>query len=134
MDGVTAQARPSVRDRNASNRATLTVWRVPQALPTARTTGSPTASSPSTPQHLPAELCPCLRELLRRTHTVCGPYLVSVPAVGSVALGDYRHGRSDVDVTVVVDPSLPGGAPHEPTGALAHPALPCPAAGLELAV
>ncbi|MEU2600116.1 aminoglycoside adenylyltransferase domain-containing protein [Streptomyces hirsutus] len=100
----------------------------------ARTPGPPAASSPSAPQPLPAELRPYLRELLRRTRTVCGPHLMSVLAVGSVALGDYRHGRSDVDVTVVVDPALPGRALHELADALAHPALPCPAAGLELVV
>ncbi|MCT7355383.1 DUF4111 domain-containing protein [Streptomyces sp. 15-116A] len=83
---------------------------------------------------VPAELRPYLAELVRRTRTVCGPHLVSVLAVGSVALGDYRHGRSDVDMTVVVAPSLPGRALHELAGALAHPALPCPAAGLELVV
>ncbi|KUM73358.1 aminoglycoside adenylyltransferase domain-containing protein [Streptomyces curacoi] len=86
------------------------------------------------PHSVPAELRPYLEELVHRTHTVCGPHLVSVLAVGSVALGDYRHGRSDTDVTVVVDPSLPGRALPELAAALAHPALPCPAAGLELVV
>lgn len=83
---------------------------------------------------LPTELRPYLEELVRRTRTVCGPHLVSVLAVGSLALGDYRHGRSDVDVTVVVEPALPGPALHDLAGALAHPHLPCPAAGLELVV
>ncbi|MFE6175658.1 aminoglycoside adenylyltransferase domain-containing protein [Streptomyces sp. NPDC056464] len=87
------------------------------------------------PEAVPAELGPYLQELVHRTHTACGPHLVSVVAVGSVALGDYRHGRSDVDVTVVVDASpLPEGALSDLAEALAHPALPCPAAGLELAV
>jgi hypothetical protein len=86
------------------------------------------------PQSLPAELRPYLAELVHRTRTVCGPHLVSVAAVGSVALGDYRHGRSDTDVTVVVDSSLPRRALPDLAAALAHPALPCPAAGLELAV
>ncbi|SDD32168.1 aminoglycoside adenylyltransferase domain-containing protein [Streptomyces prasinopilosus] len=100
----------------------------------ARIPDSSAASSPSAPRPLPAELRPYLRELLHRTRAVCGPHLVSALAVGSVALGDYRHGRSDVDVTVVADPALPGRALHELAGALAHPALPCPAAGLELVV
>ncbi|MBI0294315.1 DUF4111 domain-containing protein [Streptomyces sp. PRKS01-29] len=86
------------------------------------------------PPSLPTELGPYLDELVRRTRVVCGPQLVSVFAVGSVALGDYRHGRSDVDVTVVVEPSLPGSALHDLAEALAHPHLPCPAAGLELVV
>ncbi|MFI9820403.1 aminoglycoside adenylyltransferase domain-containing protein [Streptomyces sp. NPDC052013] len=83
---------------------------------------------------LPAELRPYLAELVHRTRAVCGADLVSVLVVGSVALGDYRHGRSDVDVTVVVARSLPARAPRELAGTLAHPALPCPAAGLELVV
>ncbi|WP_413098807.1 aminoglycoside adenylyltransferase domain-containing protein [Streptomyces sp. Inha503] len=92
------------------------------------------AHSLEDPRSVPTELRPYLEELVRRTRTVCGRHLVSVLAVGSLALGDYRHGRSDVDVTVVVEPSLPGSAPHDLAGALAHPHLPCPAAGLELVV
>ena len=38
------------------------------------------------PQSLPTELRPYLEELVRRTRTVCGPHLVSVFAVGSLAL------------------------------------------------
>ncbi|MCG0284238.1 hypothetical protein [Streptomyces sp. PSAA01] len=86
------------------------------------------------PPSLPIELRPYLEELLRRIRTVCGPHLVSDFAVGSLALRDYRHGRSDVDVMVAVEPSLPGPALHDLPGALAHPHLPCPAAGLELVV
>lgn len=83
---------------------------------------------------LPGEVRAYVEELVRRTRAVCGPRLVSVFAVGSLALGDYRHGRSDIDVTVVVDRSLPGRAPAELARVLAHPGLVCPAAGLELVV
>ncbi|MDT0398736.1 MULTISPECIES: nucleotidyltransferase domain-containing protein [Streptomyces] len=83
---------------------------------------------------LPREVRAYAEELVRRTRAVCGPRLVSVFAVGSLALGDYRHGRSDIDVTVVVDRSLPGRALSELAGVLAHPGLACPAAGLELVV
>ncbi|WP_369269259.1 aminoglycoside adenylyltransferase domain-containing protein [Streptomyces sp. R11] len=91
------------------------------------------------PYSVPDELRPYLQEVVQRTHALCGSHLVSVIAVGSVALGDYRHGRSDVDVTVVVDGTVPGRALPGPAvpdlaAALAHPALPCPAAGLELVV
>ncbi|WP_280377454.1 aminoglycoside adenylyltransferase domain-containing protein [Nocardia wallacei] len=86
----------------------------------------PLAESPS----LPAELRPYLAELVRRTHEVCGGRLVSVFAVGSVALDDYRHERSDVDVTVIAEPALPARAVPELAAALS--ALDCPAAGLEL--
>lgn len=86
------------------------------------------------PHLLPAELRPYLDALVRRARTVCGEHLVSVFAVGSVALADYRHGRSDVDVVVVVAPSLSAQALRDLAESLAHPALPCPAAGLELVV
>ncbi|WP_258308671.1 nucleotidyltransferase domain-containing protein [Streptomyces sp. NWU339] len=98
----------------------------------ARTPAPP--GSPASPQPVPAELRPYLAEQVHRIRTVCGPHLVSVLAIGSVALGDYLHGRSDVDIMVVVDPSLPGRALHELAGALSRSALPCPAAGLELVV
>ncbi|MGW4330051.1 hypothetical protein ACWEKR_29690 [Nocardia sp. NPDC004573] len=81
---------------------------------------------------LPVELRPYLDGLVRRARSVCGPHLVSVLAVGSIALDEYRHGRSDVDVVMVADPQLPARALRELAEALAHPALACPAAGLEL--
>lgn len=58
--------------------------------------------------------------------------MVSVFAVGSVALGDYRHGRSDVDVTVVVDPALSDVAVLRLAEVLSG--IDCPATGLELVV
>ncbi|MEU8825706.1 translation initiation factor 2 [Streptomyces sp. NPDC048636] len=90
--------------------------------------------TPEPPHSLPTELQPYLRELLRRTRAVCGPHLVGVLAVGSLALKDYRHGRSDIDLTIVVEPSLSGAALRELADALVHPQLRCPAAGLELVV
>ncbi|MFI9402121.1 aminoglycoside adenylyltransferase domain-containing protein [Nocardia sp. NPDC052316] len=86
------------------------------------------------PAAVPAEVRPYLTDLVRRAHQTCGARLRSAFAVGSIALADYRHGRSDIDVILVVDPSLPGSAIHELAEVLAHPALPCPAAGLELVV
>lgn len=88
----------------------------------------------SRPALPPPELRAYLEELVRRTSAVCGDRLVSVLAVGSLALGDYRHGRSDVDVTVVADPAPPRADLMALAATLAHPALPCPAAGLELVV
>ncbi|WP_084161333.1 aminoglycoside adenylyltransferase domain-containing protein [Nocardia sp. BMG51109] len=82
------------------------------------------------PQAVPAELRSYLEELVRRTRSVCGDHVVGVFAVGSVALGDYRHGRSDVDVTVVADPALPQRAVVDLAEELTD--LDCPAAGLEL--
>ncbi|MBY8859314.1 DUF4111 domain-containing protein [Nocardia sp. CA2R105] len=82
------------------------------------------------PQAVPVEVRPYLTELVRRTREVCGSHLVSVFAVGSIALQDYRHGRSDIDVTVVVDPSLPGPVVRELADSLTDQT--CPATGLEL--
>ncbi|WP_069160462.1 aminoglycoside adenylyltransferase domain-containing protein [Nocardia altamirensis] len=86
------------------------------------------------PPSLPEEVRPYLDELVQRSTAVCGPHLRSIFAVGSIALDDYRHGRSDIDVTMVVDPTLPAPAVHELAESLTHPTLPCPAAGLELVV
>lgn len=83
---------------------------------------------------IPAEVRPYLAELVRRTRAVHGDRLHSVFAVGSLALGDYRHGRSDIDITVVVAPGGPERLVHDLAEVLAHPAFDCPAAGLELVV
>ncbi|MEV4125831.1 aminoglycoside adenylyltransferase domain-containing protein [Nocardia sp. NPDC049707] len=82
------------------------------------------------PESIPTELRAYLAELVRRTRAVCGPYLVNIFAVGSLALDDYRHGRSDVDVTVVVDPAFQQNAVIELAESLTD--LACPASGLEL--
>ncbi|WP_435279741.1 aminoglycoside adenylyltransferase domain-containing protein [Streptomyces sp. 1222.5] len=83
---------------------------------------------------VPTEVRPYLTELVRRTRAVCGPQLTAVIAVGSLALGDYRHGRSDIDLTVVVEGPPPPAVLRELGDALDHRRLPCPAAGLELVV
>lgn len=75
-----------------------------------------------------------LTELVRRTRAVCGSRLTGVVAVGSLVLGNYRYGRSDIDVTVVVEGPPPAAVLRELADALDHRRLPCPAAGLELVV
>lgn len=50
-----------------------------------------------------------------------------------MALGGYVHGRSDVDVAVVVRRPLPRETKEALVAALRHEAFPCPARGLELA-
>ncbi|MGW5753634.1 aminoglycoside adenylyltransferase domain-containing protein [Nocardia rhamnosiphila] len=102
-----------------------------RTLPARPVTG-PGAAVPSRP--IPIEVGPYLAELVRRTHAVYGDRLLSVFAVGSLALGDYRHGRSDIDITVVVASGGPERLVHDLAEALAHPALDCPAPGLELVV
>jgi hypothetical protein len=75
-----------------------------------------------------------LAELTRRLRAVLGEELVAVYAGGSYALGAYEHGRSDIDVTVVVEGPLTDDVKRELVGALRHEALPCPATGLELVI
>ncbi|GAB1331952.1 nucleotidyltransferase domain-containing protein [Streptomyces sennicomposti] len=84
------------------------------------------STEPEPSRAVPSEVRAYLAELVRRTRAVCGPRLTGIVAVGSLALGDYRHGRSDVDVTVVVE-ELPAAALRELADALAHRRLPCPA-------
>ena len=57
---------------------------------------------------------------------------MGVYLTGSGALGGYVHGRSDVDVAVVVRSPLEHAKKEELVAALRHEAFPCPARGLEL--
>jgi len=75
-----------------------------------------------------------LDELAGRAAAVLGGELVGVYAGGSVALGDYLEGRSDVDVAVVTRAPAARAQKDELVAALRHEALPCPARGLELVV
>jgi hypothetical protein len=71
-------------------------------------------------------------EIVARTRAVLGGDLRAVCLMGSAALGDYRPGRSDIDVAVVAERALPVVARQALVAALEHDALPCPARGLEL--
>ncbi len=74
------------------------------------------------------------RELVDRLRRTLGAELVGVYAGGSLALGDYEHGRSDVDVAAVVRGPLEHERKRAVVAAVRHEALPCPARGLELVV
>jgi hypothetical protein len=74
------------------------------------------------------------RELVSRLRAILGDDLVGVYAGGSFALGDYRHGTSDLDVAVVVRARLDRETKDAVVDALRHESLPCPARGLELVV
>lgn len=50
---------------------------------------------------------------------------------GSYALGDYRQGRSDLDVAAVTRETVPVATREAVVAALRHESLPCPARGLE---
>jgi hypothetical protein len=75
-----------------------------------------------------------LDELAARSERVLGERLVGVYAGGSLALGDYEPGRSDIDVAVVVDEELDVETKLGLVDALRHESLPCPARLLELVV
>ena len=75
-----------------------------------------------------------LAELTRSMQEILGGELVAAYAGGSYSLGAYEHGRSDIDVTVVVAGGLPDAVKRRLVEALRHEALPCPARGLELVI
>ncbi|MEV4466097.1 nucleotidyltransferase domain-containing protein [Micromonospora echinofusca] len=84
------------------------------------------------------ELDPPLRrylaDLVAAARGVLGDDLVGAYAAGSVGLGAYQPGRSDVDVALVCADALDAGRRRELVARLRHEALPCPARGLELVV
>ena len=73
-------------------------------------------------------------ELLARLEAALGRALVGLYAAGSWALGDYVHGRSDLDRFAVVETPLDEGRKQAIVEAVRHESLPCPARGLELVV
>jgi hypothetical protein len=75
-----------------------------------------------------------LTELVRRVQEILGADLLAVYAAGSIAMGAYVHGSSDVDVCVVVTGPLDEATKQRIVEALRHESLPCPARGLELVV
>jgi hypothetical protein len=56
---------------------------------------------------------------------------VGVYFVGSVALGDYVPGQSDIDIVAVIDRRISDHEKREVVEALRHPNLSCPTRGLE---
>ncbi|MFV2111072.1 nucleotidyltransferase domain-containing protein [Micromonospora sp. LOL_025] len=75
-----------------------------------------------------------LADLVAAARDVLGDDLVGAYAAGSVGLGAYQPGRSDVDVALVCADALDLGRRQELVARLRHEALPCPARGLELVV
>jgi hypothetical protein len=73
-------------------------------------------------------------ELVARLVALLGDELLGIYAGGSLALGAYEHGRSDLDVAAVSAGALPVERKRELVAELRHEALPCPARGLELVV
>jgi hypothetical protein len=75
-----------------------------------------------------------LRLLARRASEVLGDALVGVYAGGSVALGAFGEGRSDIDVAVVCRDALPPACRLRLAARLHRETSRCPARGLELVV
>jgi hypothetical protein len=79
-----------------------------------------------------ADLRQYLRELTSRLADVLGERLLSVAAVGSIALGAYVPRRSDVDVMVVIDQPLTVADWDAVVDLCSHEALRCPGRKLEM--
>jgi len=75
-----------------------------------------------------------LDDLVATARDVLGTDLVGAYAAGSVGLGAYQAGRSDVDVALLSAGPLTDAAKRTLVARLRHEALPCPARGLELVV
>jgi hypothetical protein len=73
-----------------------------------------------------------LEALVDRLGSVLGKRLLGAYAVGSVALGAYRHGSSDLDVCGVVSTPLDAAQKRDIAVGCSHAALACPARKLEL--
>jgi len=73
-------------------------------------------------------------EVAARLAGVLGPELVGVYLLGSLALGGYEPGRSDVDVAAFVARPLSAADKNAVAAAVRHEELPCPARKLELVV
>jgi hypothetical protein len=80
---------------------------------------------------VPEEVTRYLDVVTARVRDVFGDGLVGVYTTGSLALGDYRPGRSDIDLMAVVARSENVDLRRQLARRLDHRVLPCPAAGLE---
>ena len=80
---------------------------------------------------VPQEVTRYLQAVTARIHDVFGDHVVGVYTTGSLALGDYRPGRSDIDLMAVVAGSPDLDLRRHLVRQLDHHVLACPAAGLE---
>jgi hypothetical protein len=80
---------------------------------------------------LPDDVSRYLAAVSARVSGVFGDQVVGVYTTGSLALGGYRPGRSDIDVMAVVHDSADLGLRQQLVRQLDHRVLTCPAAGLE---
>jgi hypothetical protein len=80
---------------------------------------------------VPDEVSRYLGAVTTRVRDIFGDHIVGVYTTGSLALGDYRPGRSDIDLMAVVDGSPDLDRRRQVVRQLDHQELACPAAGLE---
>lgn len=72
-----------------------------------------------------------VRAVVREVATVFGNALVGVYTTGSLALGGFTPGRSDIDLMAVVDGHQAPDTCLDLAVRLDHQRMPCPASGLE---
>ena len=80
---------------------------------------------------LPTAVLGFTLSLVQRLRELQKDRLVGAYVVGSVALGDYVPGRSDIDVVAVILTALSVGEKQAIVDALSHPHLECPTRGFE---
>jgi nucleotidyltransferase-like protein/aminoglycoside adenylyltransferase-like protein len=85
-------------------------------------------------ERLPGEATAYLSALVNVLDDELGDDLVAAYLHGSAVLGGFRLDRSDVDVLVIVERSLPQDRLERLAAAVSHHSLPDPACGLELDV
>jgi hypothetical protein len=81
---------------------------------------------------LPEEVTRYGEEVTRTLYSLLPGPLVGSYFVGSVALGGYLHGRSDIDMVAVLGGDVAQDEKMRVAVGLAHRSLPCPTRGLEL--
>ena len=82
----------------------------------------------------PPDVARYLHELVARLAAEADDDLAGVYVIGSLALGGYVPGRSDIDVVAVSTSALPIEAKRSMVASVSHPNLACPSRGLELVV
>lgn len=81
---------------------------------------------------VPGDVAEFGRKAAARLRHVLPDDLVGVYFVGSVALGDYIPGHSDIDMVAVTDRAMSDLEKRQVVDGLSHPNLPCPTRGFEL--
>jgi hypothetical protein len=81
---------------------------------------------------VPEDVSRYLRAVAAQVQDVFGDRVIGVYTTGSLALGGYRHGRSDIDLMAVVSGSPGLDLRRQLADHLDHRVLACPAVGLEL--